>query len=185
MVFGFNHNFRYKGGVYHVQTEDGGEKNPQVVTLLYHGGTILASTKTSYADQLGVDQLEKRVEELMKQQHRDMLRRLKEGEFDGRIENLKFAAATELPGASASGLPADPAPSAPSPVAPVAPVAPVPIPAPVSSPLSPPAPATPVPVPAIAPVVAASPAVQPKAPNPAAEPSLDDIILSYLMGEDP
>ena len=182
MVFGFNHNFRYKGGVYHVQTEDSGEKNPQVVTLLYHGGTILASTKTSYADQLGVDQLEKQVEELMKQQHRDMLRRLKEGEFDGRIENLKFAAATELPGAPVSGVAADPAPAAPSPAAPVS------VPPAASSPpspaVSPPAPAQPVPVPATAPVVPASPAVKPPAPKPAAEPSLDDIILSYLMGED-
>lgn len=179
MVFGFNHNFRYKGGVYHVQTEDSGDKNPQVVTLLYHGGTILASTKTSYADQLGVDQLEKQVEELMKQQHRDMLRRLKEGEFDGRIENLKFAAATELPGAPVSGVAADPAPS---------PAAPVSVPPAASFPpspaVSPPAPAKPVPVPATAPVVPASPAVKSPAPKPAAEPSLDDIILSYLMGED-
>jgi len=185
MVFGFNHNFRYKGGVYHVQTEDGGEKNPQVVTLLYHGGTILASTKTSYADQLGVDQLEKQVEELMKRQHRDMLRRLKEGEFDGRIENLKFAAATELPGASASGIPADPAPAAPSPAAPV-PLNPSPVSSPPSpAPVPPPAPAKPISVPAPIPVKAASPAVKPPPPKPVAETSLDDIILSYLMGEDP
>ena len=183
MVFGFNHNFRYKGGVYHVQTEDGGEKNPQVVTLLYHGGTILASTKTSYADQLGVDQLEKQVEELMKHQHRDMLRRLKEGEFDGRIENLKFAAATELPGASAPGVAADPALAAPSPAAPgsvPSAVSSVPSPAPVP----PPAPAQPAPVPAALPAAADSKAVKPPTPKPAAEPSLDDIILSYLMGED-
>lgn len=182
MVFGFNHNFRYKGGVYHVQTEDGGEKNPQVVTLLYHGGTILASTKTSYADQLGVDQLEKRVEELMKQQHRDMLRRLKEGEFDGRIENLKFAAATELPGVSAPGIAAGPVPPTPSPAA----LNPSPVLSPPSpAPVPPPAPAKPMPVPATAPVVAASPEVKSPPSKPAAEPSLDDIILSYLMGEDP
>lgn len=175
MVFGFNHNFRYKGGVYHVQTEDGGEKSPQVVTLLYHGGTILASTKTSYADQLGVDQLEKRVEELMKRQHRGMLRRLKEGEFDGRIENLKFAAATELPGTPAPGASTDPAPLDPAPVP--SPPSPPPVP--------PPPPATPISVPAAIPVKAASPAAKPPAPKPAAEPCLDDIILSYLMGEDP
>jgi hypothetical protein len=181
MVFGFNHNFRYKGGVYHVQTEDGGEKSPQVVTLLYHGGTILASTKTSYADQLGVDQLEKRVEELMKRQHRDMLRRLKEGEFDGRIENLKFAAATELPGVPAPGTSTGPAPSAPSP----APLDPAPVPSPPSPPaVFPPPPAKPISIPTTIPVTAASPAAKPPAPKPAAEPCLDDIILSYLMGED-
>ncbi|PLX81318.1 MAG: hypothetical protein C0616_04955 [Desulfuromonas sp.] len=82
MVVGFNHNFKYKGVVYHVQTEDGGLKSPQIVTLLYQGGTILSSKKTSYADIAKVDNLEKVVEELMKEQHKEMLRRLKDGEFD-------------------------------------------------------------------------------------------------------
>ncbi len=179
MVFGFNHNFRYKGGVYHVQTEDGGEKNPQVVTLLYHGGTILASTKTSYADQRGVEQLEKRVEELMKQQHRDMLRRLKEGEFDGRIENLRFAAATQLSGASGPGAAPASAASVSSPSC-ATPAGPAPTPeisAEVVRPVAPPA-AGP------APVAAASPTVKPPPAKVPEDPSLDDIILSYLMGED-
>ncbi len=50
MVVGFNHNFRYQGEVYHIQTEDSGMLSPNIVTLLYQGGTILASKKTSYAD---------------------------------------------------------------------------------------------------------------------------------------
>ena len=59
MVVGFNHNFRYKGEVYHIQTEDSGVKSPNIVTLLYQGGTILGSKKTSYADIAKVDNLEK------------------------------------------------------------------------------------------------------------------------------
>jgi hypothetical protein len=82
MVVGFNHNFSYKGQVYHVQTEDSGIKNPHIITLLYRGGTILSSKKTSYADIIKVDNLEVIVEELMKSQHREMLRLLKNGDFD-------------------------------------------------------------------------------------------------------
>ncbi len=82
MVVGFNHNFRYKGEVYHVQTEDSGINNPHIITLLYRGGTILASEKTSYADIIKIDGLKGVVEDLMKDQHRQMLRRLKSGELD-------------------------------------------------------------------------------------------------------
>lgn len=88
MIVGFNHNIMYKGEVYHVQTEDSGTGNPQITTLLYRGGTILASRKTSYADIIKIDGLEKVVEELMKDQHKDMLRSLKNGEFDTRIAGL-------------------------------------------------------------------------------------------------
>jgi hypothetical protein len=79
----------YKGVVYHVQTEDSGTTNPQITTLLYCEGTILASKKTSYADIIKVDHLEKVVEDLMKDQHKEMLRSLKNGDFDDRIATLK------------------------------------------------------------------------------------------------
>jgi hypothetical protein len=94
MVVGFNHNVRYKGDVFHVQTEDSGINNPHIITLLYRGGTILSSRKTSYADILKIDNLEKVVEDLMKEQHKDMLRRLKAGEFDARAFPSKDANGT-------------------------------------------------------------------------------------------
>lgn len=84
MLVGYNHNIRYKGDVFHVQTEDSGVSNPHIITLLYRGGTILASKKTSYADILKIENLEQVVEELMKEQHKEMLRRLKAGEFDSK-----------------------------------------------------------------------------------------------------
>ncbi|MBT1075363.1 hypothetical protein [Geobacter grbiciae] len=84
MVVGFNHNVMYKGEVFHVQTEDSGIANPHIVTLIYREGTIIAARKTSYADIIKVDNLERVVEELMKEQHKGMLRRLKNGEFDAR-----------------------------------------------------------------------------------------------------
>ena len=84
MLMGFNHNIRYKGEVFHVQTEDSGIANPHITTLLYRGGVILCSQKTSYSDILKMDILEVVVEELMKEQHKNMMRRLKSGEFDAK-----------------------------------------------------------------------------------------------------
>lgn len=140
MVVGFNHNVRHQGELYHVQTEDGGLKNPHILTLLYRGGTIVTSRKTSYADITKAEQLEKIVEDLMKEQHKDMLRRLKEGAFDEQIA-ARFAA-----------------PSAQAPTLAV-PVSPAP------------------------PQGAAIPARE-EAAVAKKEPSLDDLILSYLTGED-
>src|SRR5512134_3905382 len=53
MLSGFNHNIRYRGKVYHVQTEDGGKGNPQIITHAFQGGEILDSVRTSYTDLLG------------------------------------------------------------------------------------------------------------------------------------
>jgi hypothetical protein len=84
MVVGFNHNVMYKGEIFHIQTEDSGVKAPHIITLVYRGGTIVSSKKTSYADIIKMENLEQVVEELMKEQHKEMLRRLKGGEFDER-----------------------------------------------------------------------------------------------------
>ncbi len=94
MVPGFNHNIRYKGVIFHVQTEDSGITMPHIITLLYRGGTIVSSKKTSYADIIKADGLAQIVEEVMKEQHKDMLRRLKAGEFDEKVFG---------PGSSAGG----------------------------------------------------------------------------------
>jgi len=90
MIVGFNHNITYRGTSFHVQTEDSGLKSPQLVTLLYHGGTIISSQKTTYADIIKVDNLDQVVEELAKEQHKGMLRRLTKGEFDTRIVELEI-----------------------------------------------------------------------------------------------
>lgn len=159
MVVGFNHNFRYKGELFHVQTEDSGLKSTHVVTLLYRGGTILASRKTSYADITKVDRLEQVVEELMKEQHREMLRRLKDGEFDEIIAGRRPAAAQAAASESVTSAPEFP-PASPSESKSEANLEqksePQPEPAPVAG--------------------------RPKQAAPA-EASLDEIILSYLMGD--
>ncbi len=142
MVVGYNHNIKYKGEIFHVQTEDSGINNPHIITLLYRGGNIIASKKTSYADIVKMDNLNQIVEELMKEQHKDMLRRLKNGEFDPRLglgeegvseppapeaaeavpepvaEAVAPAAAEEVvPATPGAGTP-EPAPAGPAPEAP-------------------------------------------------------------------
>jgi hypothetical protein len=82
MLSGFNTNFRHRGVLFHVQTEDSGTANPHIVTHLFHGGNILASEKQTYADRLGSEQLEGVVRELMEAQHKAMLKRLKRGMHD-------------------------------------------------------------------------------------------------------
>ncbi|MBI5887683.1 MAG: hypothetical protein HZB82_03115 [Deltaproteobacteria bacterium] len=77
-----NQNIEYKGTVYHVQTEDGGVKNPAVTTLLFVGGNILASKKTSYADILKSDQLDAVVKGLIKEQHASVVKGLLDGAYN-------------------------------------------------------------------------------------------------------
>ena len=43
VITGFNTDVKYRGVVYHVQTEDKGEANPLIETLIYKGGEILGS----------------------------------------------------------------------------------------------------------------------------------------------
>lgn len=89
MLSGFNTNFRYRGVLFHVQTEDSGLDNPHVITHLFHGGNIMASEKRDYSELLaeseGVE-LEDAVRKLMEGLHKSMLRRLSRGEHDPAIE---------------------------------------------------------------------------------------------------
>jgi hypothetical protein len=83
VITGFNTDIKHNEKVYHIQTEDKGLQNPYIESLVYVGGEILASKKTSYAEQLktGVD--EKWIGSLMEQQHRTMIAAIKRGRFDG------------------------------------------------------------------------------------------------------
>lgn len=81
MLTGFNTDFKYRGIVYHVQTEDNGVGNPVIVTLLYQGGAILASRKINYDDILKSEYLTKVVKDLMRMQHKQMIKDLVAGKF--------------------------------------------------------------------------------------------------------
>jgi len=82
MITGANTNVRHRGVVFHVQTEDSGRANPRIISHLYHGGNILATEKTDYSDQVDVKDLETVVRGLIDAQHKQMLKHLKQGQFD-------------------------------------------------------------------------------------------------------
>jgi len=92
VITGFNTDIKHNEKVYHIQTEDKGLQNPYIESLVYVGGEILASKKTSYAEQLtsGVD--EKWIGSLMEQQHRTMIAAIKRGRFDVVADVTKSAA---------------------------------------------------------------------------------------------
>ena len=91
MITGFNTDIKHNEKVYHIQTEDKGLQNPYIESLVYVGGEILASKKTSYAEQIktGID--EKWIGSLMEQQHRTMTAAIKRGRFDAPADSTKSA----------------------------------------------------------------------------------------------
>jgi hypothetical protein len=101
VITGFNTDIKHNDKVYHIQTEDKGLDNPYIESLIYVGGQILASKKTSYADQAktGVD--EKWIGSLMEQQHRTMIAAIKRGRFDGQTETSKVTRRVPLETAAA------------------------------------------------------------------------------------
>ncbi|GAB4491026.1 MAG: hypothetical protein OHK006_24520 [Thermodesulfovibrionales bacterium] len=121
MLVGYNTNISYKGTVYHVQTEDSGLKNPMIITLLYVKGTILSSKKTCYAHLADKPDYKDTVRELMKEQHKAMIKEL----IAGKHTPLETAAAPAQPPAEAlpeGAIPAQEAAPAAQPPLPDAPV---------------------------------------------------------------
>src|SRR6202022_3227599 len=87
---GFNTDIKPNDKVYHIQTEDKGLDNPYIESLIYVGGQILASKKTSYAEQAKTGAVdEKWIGSLMEQQHRTMIAAIKRGRFDAPADATK------------------------------------------------------------------------------------------------
>jgi hypothetical protein len=99
MLPGFNHNVRYKGLVFHVQTEDGGLSAPLVTTQLFIGGRLVAIERSSYAELLAATPPDARraaVLERMQAQHKALLKQLVAGAFDAKL-GLRDAGAHPAP----------------------------------------------------------------------------------------
>jgi hypothetical protein len=92
VITGFNTDIKHNEKVYHIQTEDKGLQNPYIESLVYVGGEILASKKTSYAEQAGAGVEEKWIGSLMEQQHRTMIAAVKRGRFDVTADSTKSTA---------------------------------------------------------------------------------------------
>ena len=85
MITGFNTDVEHNGVVYHVQTEDKGLKSPMLLSLVYVGGTILASKRTPYEDLVASGFDEKILAERLQRQHKLICAAI----HAGRIEDLK------------------------------------------------------------------------------------------------
>lgn len=73
--------------MFHLQTEDSGQKNPRIVTHLFaDGGRILRTLRTDYRDELGRPDLQDHVRRLMRAQHKAMYVSLRGGELDELIQ---------------------------------------------------------------------------------------------------
>ncbi|MBI5599772.1 MAG: hypothetical protein HY890_08580 [Deltaproteobacteria bacterium] len=114
MHVGINQNIIRDSEVYHLQTEDGGRKNPVITTVLFKGGRILLTRKTPYSDILKSDKLSIVVKEIINEQHASVLKELQEGRFDDKPQG--HAPGREKPAGapSAAGRPAGKAASPPA-----------------------------------------------------------------------
>ena len=81
MIIGFNTDIKYRDEVFHIQTEDKGENNPTVETLVYHNGEILLSRRISYSHLSAKSDARKRIKNMMKTQHDHVITELKGGKF--------------------------------------------------------------------------------------------------------
>jgi hypothetical protein len=81
MITGFNTDVVYNNKTYHVQTEDVPGDNPYTLTLLYHGGAILARIKTNYGSLFPQKLTERQIQDLMERQHKKMMTDLRSGKF--------------------------------------------------------------------------------------------------------
>ncbi len=85
MITGHNTDVRYGDVVLHVQTEDKGQGNPFIESLIYFGGQVVVAKRASYADLLESGQGPDQVTALMDRQHRMMIKAIQAGKFDDKI----------------------------------------------------------------------------------------------------
>ena len=85
MITGFNTDIEHDGVIYHVQTEDKGLDSPIILSLVYTGGTILASKRSPYEDLIAEGFSDEVLAERLKRQHRLICAAI----HSGRIDDLK------------------------------------------------------------------------------------------------
>lgn len=107
-ILGYNHNVKYRGLIFHVQTEDSGLLSPHLFTHLFHGGVIISTRKLVYDSGSSEDA----IKGLMQSQHKIVLKDLKGGKFDDKIDVYLNGTSGLEPRTSASATPADHVPHA-------------------------------------------------------------------------
>ena len=85
VITGFNTDIEHDGVIYHVQTEDKGLETPVILSLVYAGGTILASKRAPYQDLIAEGFSDELLAERLKRQHKLICAAI----HSGRINDLK------------------------------------------------------------------------------------------------
>jgi hypothetical protein len=85
VITGFNTDIEHDGVIYHVQTEDKGLDSPIILSLVYAGGTILASKRSPYEDLIAEGFNDEVLAERLKRQHKLICAAI----HSGRIDDLK------------------------------------------------------------------------------------------------
>ncbi len=111
MITGYNTDIRHGDRVFHVQTEDKGESNPCIESLVYVGGQILARKRAGYRRLLEGGEGKQAILDLMEKQHRLMIAEIRTGKLDDQVRALVGEAA-----AGAAAAPALPEAAPPPPV---------------------------------------------------------------------
>ena len=100
MITGFNTDIEHGGVIYHVQTEDKGLETPIILSLVYVGGTILASKRAPYQDLIEQGFSDEALSERLKRQHRLICAAINSGRIDD-LKKMSGRAARRPPGAEA------------------------------------------------------------------------------------
>jgi hypothetical protein len=85
VITGFNTDIPHEGVTYHVQTEDKGLDTPLILSLVYVGGAIIASKRTTYEDLIAEGFDEQVLTERLQRQHKLICAAIRAG----RVEDLK------------------------------------------------------------------------------------------------
>lgn len=91
MITGYNTDVRHGNRIFHVQTEDKGISNPRIETLIYVGGEILDNYRSSYEDLLGGAIPEPVIQARMDEQHKTVIRDIKNGKYDTTPQDPELA----------------------------------------------------------------------------------------------
>jgi len=86
MITGINTDIKYKGKVYHVQTE---EKEPFFETLVYHGGAILKKKTYNYIKYHGNSLTPDEIRKLLEKHHKEILLSIKNGLLEKKAQDTK------------------------------------------------------------------------------------------------
>lgn len=109
-ILGYNHNVRYRGLVFHVQSEDSGVASPHLFTHLFHHGVIVSTRKLVY----DAGSAEESIKSLMQAQHKAVLKDLRRGHFDDKIDSYLGGTPGLLPRGSDDGVERQTEPTAPA-----------------------------------------------------------------------